>query len=418
MRFISRKIIKTLLTCALSERQIELLKKELFNIRNRTSDRAIRREIKPKIYKTCHDFTTKHENILQDASKKIIDFLKQRKVPGTDFDYLYSAKTKQPTLYASAYACMTLSLLDRLNSMPANKKFAWSQHFDSFQNEADGLFYDPVLDSELFMKADWWGKRHLALHMISAYTDLGEKPRYPFYFLEEYYDHSHIKNWLDRVDWPSVISHDNDIDNKIMNIGCLLQYQRDTWNDVQAGNAVTYLHQYLLEKINPETGMWGVYNPKDPNQCSRMVQFAYHLLSLFFYDHVQISNANKIVNLVLSTQNELGGFGVMLNSSACEDIDSIDILIRLSPLVPDCKVEIENALRKAIPWILCNQVDDGGFVFRLNEPFVFGHPEMASNRNQGAMLPTWFRTLSLSYLMNYLAFPNKFIVTRCPGYEF
>jgi hypothetical protein len=149
-----------------------------------------------------------------------------------------------------------------------------------------------------------------------------------------------------------------------------------------------------------------------------MVQFAYHLLSLFFYDHVQISNANKIVNLVLSTQNELGGFGVMLNSSACEDIDSIDILIRLSPLVPDCKVEIENALRKAIPWILCNQVDDGGFVFRLNEPFVFGHPEMASNRNQGAMLPTWFRTLSLSYLMNYLAFPNKFIVTRCPGYEF
>jgi len=149
-----------------------------------------------------------------------------------------------------------------------------------------------------------------------------------------------------------------------------------------------------------------------------MVQFAYHLFALFFYDHVQLPYPEKVVRHVLATQNEFGGFGVKLNSSACEDIDSIDIMIRLLPFVPKLKDDIDSALKKALIWVLCNQVADGGFVFRLNEPFVFGHAETSSKMNQGAMLPTWFRTLSLAYLMNYFELLNKFRITRCPGYEF
>ena len=118
------------------------------------------------------------------------------------------------------------------------------------------------------------------------------------------------------------------------------------------------------------------------------------------------------------TQNELGGFGVKLNSSACEDIDSIDILIRLAPMVPNRKVEIDIALKKALLWVLCNQVDDGGFVFRLEEPLVYGHPEMSSEKNQGAMFSTWFRTLTLTYLIRYFNWPPQLFINRCPGYEF
>jgi hypothetical protein len=115
------------------------------------------------------------------------------------------------------------------------------------------------------------------------------------------------------------------------------------------------------------------------------------------------------VQIVLATQNRLGGFGVKLNSSACEDIDSIDILIRLSPLVPDRKVEIDAAMRKALHWVLCNQVGDGGFVFRLGEPLVYGHLETSSNKNQGAMFPPWFRTLSLAYLARHFSVVSSFL---------
>ena len=80
--------------------------------------------------------------------------------------------------------------------------------------------------------------------------------------------------------------------------------------------------------------------------------------------------------------------------------------------------EIDQALTKAINWVLCNQVGDGGFVFRLHEPFIYGHQQTSSQKNQGAMLPTWFRTLSIIYLCNYLRIPNSFVITKCPGYEF
>lgn len=112
------------------------------------------------------------------------------------------------------------------------------------------------------------------------------------------------------------------------------------------------------------------YDISDLEQRSRMVQFAYHLFPLFFYDQISIQYPDKIIDLVLSTQNKFGGFGVKLNSSACEDIDSIDLLCRLAHLVPSRKQEIDSSLKLAFRWVLCNQVADGGFVFRLHEPFV------------------------------------------------
>jgi hypothetical protein len=402
----------------LSQNQIFIMRKEYSRLRELVVSRAIRRHVIPNLNKIDASFMADKDSLFQDVSHKISEFLNQQKIPGKDFEYLYSKNANQPTLYSSAYACMTLSLLGKLNAIPAEQKSRWIEYFDSYQSDADGLFYDQVVDSALFRTADWWGARHLALHMLSSYTDLGGRPRYQFRFLEEYYDHGQIKNWLDGFDWSNSITHADDIDNKIMNVGCLLQYQRDTWGDAQAGMAVAYLQKYLIDKINPETGMWGRFDVQYPEQRSRMVQFAYHLFPLFFYDNIQIKHADKVVPIVLATQNKLGGFGVKLNSSACEDIDSIDILIRLSPLVPDRKVEIDFALSKALRWVLCNQVDDGGFVFCLYKPFVYGHPETSSKTNQGAMLPTWFRTLSLAYVMNYLDHSNEFIITRCPGYEF
>ena len=164
--------------------------------------------------------------------------------------------------------------------------------------------------------------------------------------------------------------------------------------------------------------MWGSWNIQNPEHRSRMVQFAYHLFPLFLYDKQELEYPDKIINLVLKTQNTSGGFGVKVNSSACEDIDSIDILCRLASVVPERKPEVDEALRKALVWVLCNQVDDGGFVFRLYEPLTYGHSEMSSRRNQGALFPTWFRVLSLAYLARYFGRQDLFNINSCPGYEF
>ena len=109
------------------------------------------------------------------------------------------------------------------------------------------------------------------------------------------------------------MDHSNDIDNKIMNIGVVLQYQRDFLENEKAKMAIEFLYEYLDSKKNKDTGMWGKCNISNPYELSRTVQFSYHLYMLYFYDKKEIEAKDKIVELTLKTQNKLGGFGLKLN---------------------------------------------------------------------------------------------------------
>ena len=176
--------------------------------------------------------------------------------------------------------------------------------------------------------------------------------------------------------------------------------------------------KFLRKKINPDTGIWGPSIFNEPEKLSRAVQFAYHIFTLFNYDNVEIPFKEKTIDNVLNTQNRFGGYGTAINSSACEDIDSIELLIRLSKLTDYRKNDIRMSLFKSLPWVLANMNDDGGFVFSRNESFIYGHKEMSSLANESSMFATWFRTLCLAYLINFLKNENLYNINRTPGYEF
>jgi hypothetical protein len=398
-------------------RLAKIIFRPLRPLRNQLVTSYIKRKLKTRIKSRqntgCKSFDFdkfKHE---------IIAFINARKFNNKHYLYNYSASSTKPTLYASAYALMTLSLVGELDKLSVLEKEEWRDYFDSHQCEFDGLFYDPAVQNDIYNDSDWWGARHLALHMISAYTDLGFRPKYQFTFLKRYYAPGAIEDWLDQFDWCSASIGNEDVDNKIMNIGCLLQFQRDSWSDNEAGRALELLKTYLKSKINKQTGMWGNFDIENSDQRSRMVQFAYHLFPLYFYDNDFGFDSEKIIILTLKTQNNLNGFGVKLNSSACEDIDSIDTLIRLHRNAStEIQHEVRDSIEKSFKWVLINQVEDGGFVFRLEEPFVYGSIETSSKKNEGAMLPTWFRTLSIAYMVDYLDYKGNFHITNCPGYEF
>lgn len=348
----------------------------------------------------------------------ITEFVQSLRTDDSGLRYRYARSCTHTTLYASVYACMTLSLLGSLQSTSEARKDAWAEYFDGFQNGEDGLFYDPVVMNKAYPDSDWWGARHLTMHMLSAYTDLGVRPRHPFRYLGKYYVPAYMKAWLDGFDWAGESLGAGDVDNRIMNIGCQLQFQRDAWADGGAAEAVDFLKGYLRGKINPATGMWGRFDTNDPGQRSRMVQFAYHLFPLYFYDGDFDFEHALILPHVLNTQNRFGGYGVRANSSACEDIDSIDLLIRFAPFVtPAVREEIERSLTRALAWVMLNQMDDGGFVFRLAEPFHYGSVQTSSRASESALLPTWFRTLSLAYLTEHLGLDQGFKITSAPGYE-
>jgi len=352
------------------------------------------------------------ERIKEDT----LGFVNAMHIDDSIFNYRYSPSCKTPNIYSSAYACMIFSMYGELDQLSPFEKQNWAQHFSSFQNEKDGLFYDLSIGNESYDNSDWWGARHLALHLINVFIALNARPQYPFYFLNEYKSAKFLKNWLDQQNWQGKFLQ-SDIDNKIMNIVGALQYQRDFWQDEKAGESISFIQSYLMDKINPLSGMWGYFNMYNKDELSRMVQFAYHLFPMYFYDSLDIGNKDKIIDLTLQTQNKYGGFGVKLNSSACEDIDSIDILIRFSKLTTYKKIEINLALKRAFIWVLSNQNEDGGYVFRRNEPFLYGHEQMYSGKNESALFPTWFRTLAIAYLANYFGIAN-YCMVKSPGYEY
>ena len=117
-----------------------------------------------------------------------------------------------------------------------------------------------------------------------------------------------------------------------------------------------------------------------------------------------------------------GGFGYKLNSSACEDIDSIDPLVRLSLTTDYRKEDIHKALEKALNWVLANFNPDGGWVFRRGEGFRYEHDLMWAHNHQSSMFPTWFRSLSLAYiskvLVDHPVAKYEWKLIKCPGHQF
>lgn len=348
-----------------------------------------------------------------------LEYFQRLVVDAASGKYRYALSSHQPILYASVYAALVSHLLGATDDAPKRWKRDWSMYISGFQAN-DGLYRDPAVANGMAETEDWWGWRHLSAHVLSAMTALGEETARPFAVLSALSDKGATTRWVSSLDWISKADYSS---NAVMNVGVMLQYDRDFHGIPAAGDALEELFGWLDEHQDSRTGLWGAGPFDTPQGLSRGVQTAYHLWILYFYERRQIAFVERCIDSCLKTQNLLGGFGVAPNSSACEDIDSIDPLCRFYFLSQHRRPDIVSALERAVPWILSNQNEDGGFVFSRFEPFVYGHPLMSTSADESSAFSTWFRTLSLAYISQVLpdhpAFKGtRFQFLRCPGYQF
>lgn len=298
-----------------------------------------------------------------------------------------------PILYASCYAALTRHLYKDLAGIFESSRHEWIRYIQSFQAD-DGLFRDPVISIPLAEEVDWWGWRHMTLHALMALTALRGVAEKPFDLIRPFKKKGYMSSWLKSRNWKVDSSS---VSNEIQNYAVMLQYARDFQREAWCNDTLREMYDWLDRTQDPETGLWGD-RFDDPVRLSTGVQTGYHLWLLYFYDNRPIRHIERIIDSCLASQNIYGGFGVPLNSSACEDIDSIDPLVRFSFLTDYRKQDIRQALKKAFTWILVNANPDGGWVFRRLEALQYGHEKMRTEAEESAMFPTWFRTLTLAYL--------------------
>lgn len=84
--------------------------------------------------------------------------------------------------------------------------------------------------------------------------------------------------------------------------------------------------------------------------------------------------------------------------------------------------DIRLALQRGLNQVLLNQTAVGGWWFVRGKGFAYGHEQLAAGATEGAMFPTWFRTLTLAYLGKALPDFNvgqyDWQFCNCPGLQF
>ena len=158
-------------------------------------DRCVLSKISRNQQRKCQEMGAMTEYYARGVSQSIsydyastrertLRYVSSNKVGDHIAEYKYCHSSSKPNIYASCYACMIRSLYSDHNMLSQDEKHEWISYFDSFQSPDDGLFYDPVLVNQIYTTEDWWEARHLALHLVTAYSALGSRPRYDFSFLE------------------------------------------------------------------------------------------------------------------------------------------------------------------------------------------------------------------------------------------
>lgn len=317
-----------------------------------------------------------------------------------DSNYAFASTPVGPeTLYASCFATMILHYLGHLQDLECNQYKEWSKYMNTYQDQKTGLFVGPeIIPEELNNRKHDWEHvtMHLTAHVLPALHLLGGRPTYPLSFAHRFVDLSYLQTWLDARDWKEAWWEGNNL----LFIGQFLIFLRDFEGITRAQDAINLYFNWLDQQVDPKTGLWGTNG-----HCSNFKAMCggYHQLLVYYYENHTICNPERLIDTVLSLQHWDGGFNPTGGGGACEDIDAVDILVNMYKQVDYRSPEIRCALRRALQSILQKQMNDGGFVYRLNTPFVhMGIHKTRSPANVSNMFSTWFRIHTLALISEVL----------------
>jgi len=361
-----------------------------------TQVKVIGRHFTNSLYTHTHQSRTLSSPVnINDIKNLTLEYMQSLRLTHRSkfIGYRHSYSTTKPILYDT----LAVLLLKHLYNVPDEQCQEELASVLSFQSD-DGLFRDPVIACSAAETEVWWGWQHLTLHALMTLALYGRMANKKLVYLEGFYGKDIFLNFLRSRDWADKVCYTS---NEVQNIGVMLQYVRDFQNEPRAGELLNTLYDFLDNKQDLATGLYGT-SFKNSEEMSLACQAGYHFWLLYFYDHIPINHKERIIDSLLTTQNILGGYAPRWNSSACEDIDSIDPFIRFSRLSKYRHNDIQASLKRALPAVLANFNVDGGWVFRRHEALTIVHRQMHSNYNESNLFYSWFRTLGLAYLLSGL----------------
>jgi hypothetical protein len=303
------------------------------------------------------------------------------------------------TLYGTCYAWLGLFYLGHDEQ---RLKHAFKDLIVTTRDPCSGYYNGPELVNYNPRVGVLHDKRHLQVHLTcSAVLPVAQEMGISLLPLSAAYDYCNpdfLRDWTESIDWTNAWFEGNNI----LFVGQLLIYLRDVESSPKAGDSLRLWFDWLDSAVDLTTGIWGT-----DSCCSTAaaVYGGYHQLLVYYHENHPLPNIHGLVDTVLSLQHEDGGFNPNGNAGACEDVDSVDILVNCYKRVDYRRSEIRSALRKCLSHILATQNQDGGFPYNLNQPQShMGIPGTEAGPNVSCTFPTWFRIHTLALIAEVL--PN------------
>ena len=309
----------------------------------------------------------------------------------------------QVCLYASCYAAMALYYAGQLQVLSQAERTAWCEYINSWQDPETGYFLGPELSTKefAFPGHDYaYVRLHLLIHVLPAIEILGGRPLSPMKFARQFIDLDFLKIWLTGRDWRQAWLEGN----KLLCLGQLLVYLRDKEHLVDAQRALDYYFDWLDARVDSATGLWGTNGYCDTYTA---LYGAAHQLIVYYACGRPVKFPNKIVDTVLSLQQNDGSFSPTPGGGACEDVDAILTLVELVKQTGYRVGDVRLALRRALPHILRQQGTDGGFVYRWGRSYMQGGVLRAFvPSNTTDIFSTWYRLHTLALLNQVIDTPT------------
>jgi len=303
------------------------------------------------------------------------------------------------TLYGTCYSYLGLHYLG-LESSPGDelKRFV-----AACQDPESGLLIGPELVGFRSAPGVLHDRAHLLLHLTCAALPFcqqyGIELPYPIHEAHRFCDLAYLKRWMEARDWKQAWFEGNNI----LFVGQLLVYLRDVEKYPGAAAALAHWFEWLDGSADPATGLWGTNGFCSPMEA---VYGGYHQLLVYYHQNHPLTNPSGLVDTVLKLQHHDGGFNPSGNAGACEDVDSVDILVNCYKRFDYRRANIRHALRRCLGHILSTQNPDGGFPYNLNQAQShMGIPGTDAPPNVSCAFPTWFRIHTLALIAEIL--PNE-----------
>jgi len=265
----------------------------------------------------------------------------------------------QTTLMSSAFSIIILELINSLDSLEKSRD---QDFFLRHQDEKSGLFVDLNLDLK-YEKIEDLESNYIhyqtTAFSLSALDALGVKPKFRLAFMDSFRGKDKILKFFDGIDWRNPW-HES---NKIMFLLQFFSYDYIIMKNEDSLNNIHMILDVLDSFQDPSTGLWGTQF-----KASAFVSMAaaYHFLIFYKYFNRKINFSEKISSSVFQLQMRDGLFHPFGGGGACEDLDAIDVISKVTSSISD---ESAASLSRAHALLLQNRNEDGGFCWAKRPKF-------------------------------------------------